>query len=123
MLKNEMTRVVHFEIVAENPEKIKEFYEKVFNWKFQKMNGDYWMIDTGEGGGINGGMVKKETSQQVQIDTIDVDNIDEYINKIKNNGGKILMEKRAIPRVGWLCNFKDAEGNIFSIMQRDEKAR
>jgi predicted enzyme related to lactoylglutathione lyase len=29
----------------------------------------------------------------------------------------------AIPGVGWLCYFKDTEGNIFGMMQNDPAAK
>ena len=31
-----MNRVVHFEILTENPEKLSKFYSNVFGWKFEK---------------------------------------------------------------------------------------
>jgi len=31
-----MPRVIHFEIVADNPERAMKFYEKVFGWEFNK---------------------------------------------------------------------------------------
>ena len=53
-----MPRVVHFEIAAHNPEKMKAFYENVFGWQFQKFPGpsDYWLITSGDPAspGING---------------------------------------------------------------------
>ena len=47
--------VVHFEIPANNPEKLSGFYKNLFGWKFEKMSlgegeqGDYWMIETKAG--------------------------------------------------------------------------
>ncbi len=42
--------IVHFEIPANNPEKLLEFYKNLFGWKIEKMSmremGDYWMIET-----------------------------------------------------------------------------
>ena len=56
-----MARVVHFEIPADQPERAIEFYSKIFGWQFQKWDGPmpYWMINTGEGPGINGGWVTR----------------------------------------------------------------
>ncbi len=36
--------VVHFEIPAQNIEKLKKFYEEVFNWKIIQAEGpiEYW---------------------------------------------------------------------------------
>ena len=59
-----MSRVVHFEIPADNPERIAEFYNKVLGWDIQKWEGpvDYWLISTGKETepGIHGGIARKK---------------------------------------------------------------
>ena len=55
-----MTRPVHFEILAEDPDKTVKFYEEVFGWEIGKWGeGDqgYWPVTTGSGDGINGGIL------------------------------------------------------------------
>jgi len=44
-----MNRVVHFEICAENPEQLAEFYKNTFGWTVTKWDGpvDYWLVTTG----------------------------------------------------------------------------
>lgn len=119
-----MTRVVHFDFEAEEPEKIVPFYEKAFGWRFEKWDGpmDYWLITTGKGKtGINGGMSPK--NQGVACNTIGVTDIDKLIKRIKQNGGNIINEKMAIPGVGWIAYFKDPEGNTWGIMQDDVYAK
>jgi len=58
-----MSRVIHFEIPAAEPDRAAAFYGKVFGWKFDKWPGpiEYWMVVTGKDGelGINGGMMRK----------------------------------------------------------------
>ena len=120
-----MPRVTHFEIEADEPEQLALFYEKVFGWKFEKWTGpmDYWMIMTGKNElGIDGGLLKKtETSKPVN--TIGVSSIDEYLKKIEENQGTILVPKKAIPGVGWTALFKDPHGNIFGLMEEDPTAK
>ena len=127
-----MPRVVHFEIEAENPERAAKFYTKVFGWKIEKWDGpmDYWMVVTGDKKepGINGGMYKRKekakgNDHNAYVCTIDVPSVDEYEKKIKANGGKITMPKSAIPGVGWFATATDTEGNCFSIMKTDMKAK
>ena len=45
-----MARVIHFELISKDIEKIIDFYTKVFGWKFEKWKGptDYWLISTGD---------------------------------------------------------------------------
>jgi uncharacterized protein len=127
-----MPRVVHFEIHAENPERAVRFYSALFSWEFTKWAGpqDYWLIKTGPDGqpGINGGMIKRHGSIDGQaviayVCTVDVPAIDEYIQKAEAGGGTVALPKMPIPGVGWLAYFKDTEGNIFGMMQRDAAAK
>ena len=120
-----MPRVCHFEINADDVERAAAFYTDVFGWKIQKWEGpfDYWMVMTGEGEGINGGMMKRPHPGASIVNTIDVPSVDEYVSKIKAKGGSMVMEKTAIPGVGYMAYFKDTEGNPFGIMETDESAK
>ena len=120
-------RIVHFEIPAEDPERAKKFYEKVFGWKIEKWEGpvDYWLITTGEEDepGINGAIMKKEDPNMYVYNTIEVPSFDEFKKKIEKNGGKMLTEKMAISGIGYFAYFKDPEGNQLGIMESDESAK
>jgi len=118
-----MPRVVHFEISAENPESTIKFYEETFGWKFEKWDGpmEYWMIRTGEGPGIDGGLTRREPTT-MDINTVGVEDLDAYVEKVKSNGGTIIMPRMAVPGVGWWAVFQDLEGNKFGIMQEDPAA-
>ena len=50
-----MSRVIHFELSMDNPERAIKFYSDVFGWDSEKWEGpmDYWMISTGKGEGID----------------------------------------------------------------------
>lgn len=121
-----MPRLVHFEMNVKDVKKTIKFYEEVFGWQFQKWDGpmDYWLIMTGDENepGIDGGLGYEEEGFPKVVNTIDVDDIDDVIKKIENNGGKIVNPKHAVPGVGWLAYFKDSEGVMSGIMQNDPKA-
>jgi predicted enzyme related to lactoylglutathione lyase len=123
---DKLGRVVHFDISSEEPEKTIEFYEKVFNWKFQNWGGpvDYWLITTGDESepGINGGLSKKGENAALKCPTIDVKDLDKTITMIVENGGKIIAPKMPVPKVGWLAYFEDPDGNLFGAMQDDPNA-
>ncbi|MDE2213175.1 MAG: VOC family protein [Patescibacteria group bacterium] len=122
-------RPIHFEIQADNAERAKKFYEKALGWKIEKtsMPGvgmDYWMINTGEGPGINGGLFKREdaTGKLNSFDcTILVDDLEKVITTIKANGGKIApwqgKEKWEMKGLGWFSRAVDTEGNVFGLLQ------
>ncbi len=122
-----MPRVTHFEIEAEKPERAIKFYEKVFGWKIEKWKGpiEYWLITTGkeDDPGIDGGLSKRTEAESPTVNTIDVPSVDEYVKKVEGNGGLIVRPKIAIPGVGWMAYFRDTEGNLFGMMERDDSAQ
>ena len=122
-----MPRVVHFEIPADDPDKLAEFYQKAFGWTFRKWDGpmDYWLVMTGPGDqpGIDGGMGRKSDGMSAVTNTLDVPSVDEYVAKIEEAGGTITVPKMAIPGVGWMAYFKDPDGNTFGIMEDDPSAK
>jgi predicted enzyme related to lactoylglutathione lyase len=122
-----MPRVVHFEINADNPERAAEFYSKVFGWKISKWDGPmpYWLVTTGEKGqpGIDGGIQKRTEPKGTTYNTVDVPDVDEFVNKIKRAGGKVLKPKNTIPGVGFFAYCEDTEGNIFGVLQPDMNAK
>ena len=119
--------IVHFDIPANDLEKLKTFYSKLFNWKIVRAPGpiEYYLIYTvpvDEQGmnirpGLNGGMYKKDVPELKPVNYILVGNIDEHIQKIKTLGGKITQSKQEIPEVGWIAVAIDPEGNPFALMQ------
>ena len=52
-----------------------------------------------------------------------MESVDEAVAGVKAHGGRIVMEKAAIPGVGWLAYFTDPEGNLFGLMQPDANAK
>jgi hypothetical protein len=45
------------------------------------------------------------------------------IKKIEQRCGKICVPKMAIPKIGWLAYGEDPAGNVFGIMEPNEKAK
>lgn len=125
-----MNPVVHFEMPAEDKERVKKFYETVFGWQMQQLGsemGDYIMASTTEidektqrpltPGAINGGFYQKGESGNTPHVVISVDSLDESINMVKQNGGEVQGEPMKIPGVGRFIMIKDTEGNRVGILQ------
>lgn len=118
-----MPRVVHFEIPCVEPERAAEFYRKVFDWKIEKWAGpmEYWMVTTGANGpGIDGGLMKRPGPVTT---TVDVESLDAAIEAVKKAGGKLLVDRTAIPTIGYMAQCADTEGNFFGLMQVDPNAK
>ncbi len=129
-----MSKVVHFEIPAERPERAVRFYEQVFGWKIEKWPGpiDYWLVSTvddgekdihGEGGpGIHGAIHGNEHFRTV-VNTIAVKDIDRSLEEVVKAGGKVLIPKGALPGRGYVSFAQDTEGNAFGLFQHDPSAQ
>jgi predicted enzyme related to lactoylglutathione lyase len=125
-----MHRPVHFEIHASDPERAVTFYTTVFGWSFERWGQrPYWVISTGHGLGIDGGLLPREGPEPEEgapvnafPNTIDIPELDLALTTVGQMGGKVVVPKYAIPGVGWLAYCKDTEGNIFGLMESDANA-
>ena len=126
-----MNPVVHFEMPAENMQRITDFYNDVFGWQSQIMGeemGNYVVVTTSEtddkgrpkmSGTINGGFYPKHEGKPPFCPSfvIAVDDINETIIKIKKANGKVLGDPVEIPGIGTYISFIDTEGNRLSILK------
>ena len=121
-----MNRFTYFELATDDVEKAAAFYRLVFGWKIQKWDGpfDYWQVITGDEStpGSNGGLMQAGGIFNGTINTIEVDDLDACIARVKANGGVIVREKRTIPGIGYQAYFKDSSGIVVGLHQTDPKA-
>jgi predicted enzyme related to lactoylglutathione lyase len=122
-----MPKPVHFEIPAENPERATKFFTDVFGWQFNSWGADqgYWLATTGAEGemGIDGAVMKRRDPAQPIVNSINVDSVDSYAEKIVAAGGQIVVPKMVVPSMGYVAYFKDTEGNIHGLWQHDPNAK
>lgn len=122
-----MSRIVHFEIPADDPERSIKFYEEVFGWTIEKWDGpiEYWLIMTGpeDQPGIDGGLTRRTDPEMGVENTIAVTSVDKAVTKVEAHGGQVIRLKMAVPGVGWTAYIKDTEGNIFGMMESDPDAK
>jgi hypothetical protein len=116
--------VVHWELWSENPERVSDFYRKVFDWEIRHIPGmNYHLVETGGTGGINGGIMtpKKGPWPGKLAFYIDVDDIDAYGEKIQKAGGKVVIEKVDVPGVGQFSLFEDPDGRVLGMWKQQPK--
>ncbi len=131
-----MSRVVHFEIQADDIERAKAFYAAAFGWTFedygQFVDSAYWGIVTGpdDEPGINGGLLQRPVSAPALaqgtnafVCTMGVGDYDETERRILAAGGQVAMPKMALTGMAWQGYYIDTEGNTFGIHQPDPDAR
>lgn len=120
---------VYFEIQANEPTRAIQFYNTIFGWNFEKMDGlpvDYWKINTENN---SGGLLQRpadtppiECGTNAFVCSFEVNDFDTTAKAIKEQGGTIALPKFAVPKICWQGYFIDTEGNTFGIFQPDEDA-
>ena len=128
--------IVHFEIPANDIEKLKKFYVDLFGWTMEKYPGPttYYLVGTVPVDektmmpirpGVNGGLYDRKDASMPemakQTNYISVESVEEYSKKIEALGGKIVVPKMEIPGIGWWALALDPEGNHFGILESMQK--
>lgn len=69
--------------------------------------------------GVNGGMFARKPEQEHlrTVNYITVEDIDKYLVKLSELGGKMLMPKQEVPTVGFIALAIDPDGNEFGLLQ------
>ena len=71
-----------------------------------------------ESGGINGGLLERGAyEQQVTSIFIKVNSIDNTTDKVKINGGTLILNKTPIADFAFIAQIKDTEGNLISLWE------
>lgn len=120
-----MPSIVFFEVPANDIDRAKGFYSDIFDWRISGMpEKDYCEIDTNDSIGITcGGMLKRAHPGQRIINYIAVSSVDEYSARVLELGGKVVLQKRAVPKAGYFAVCQDTEGNAFILWEKDDMAR
>ncbi|MHA1985450.1 MAG: VOC family protein [Promethearchaeota archaeon] len=118
-----------FNLPVDDMDRAKEFFSKTFGWSFMAtgMEGDHHFATTvptddnglpNVPGGINGGLLQRGAyEQQVTSIFIKVKSIDDTIDKVEKNGGKIIMTKAPIADFAFIAQINDTEGNLVSLWE------
>ena len=115
-----MGRIIHFEILGDDPVRLAEFYRQTLEWEVQSWDGGhpYVLLATGpkDEDGIDGAIMPRFFPQAV-INTALVESLDEALARIEAAGGKKVWGPNEIPNVGTHAYCEDPEGNMFGVIQ------
>lgn len=122
-----MDKVVHFEIPFDDAERAKAFYAETFGWQIMSMpEMGYHLCTTveldenrmpKEPGAINGGMMSREYGLKNPVIVINVDDINDALSRVRNQGGAVVREPIEVAEMGWAAYFTDPEGNVLGLWQ------
>ena len=119
--------IAHFAINADDVEKSRAFYARVFGWKFAAWGPPGFYQIEAKGSPVLGALqgrrelVKGQRTVGFEC-TFAVASIDATEKAVKAAGGKIVLDRSVIVGVGTLMFFADPDGNVFGAMQYDAAA-
>jgi len=121
-----MATIAHFEIPAGNVNRAREFYGKLFSWKFEDHGGNYLMGETREGKrghAIAVGLYRRGGAREDILNYIGVPSISAALTRTKALGGKVLTPKTAAEGYGYWAICQDTEGNRFGLWESNRRAK
>jgi len=119
-------QLVWFEIPADQPERARQFYGKLFDWNINPIPSltDYWHIETGgPEGATDGGLMRRKCADQRITQYIGVASVTRFLAKVVKLGGKVCQPKTAIVGMGYAALCKDTENNLFALWERNPNAK
>ena len=104
--------VTQWQILAKDPDRLEEFYTKLFDWKADRNNPlGYRMVDTGSKRGIHGGIWPSppEGHSFVQL-FVEVDDVEATAGRAQNLGGQLIIPPQKLPGGDEMAIIQDPEG-------------
>lgn len=114
----------HIEIPAADIERSREFYTILFGWKLNPIsNQGKSMMTMVPVNGISDSEVAvlltpKLNSEQEITHYIDVPNIEDYIKRVEDLGGEVIVPPTEVPNHGIFCLCLDPDKNVFGLWER-----
>lgn len=104
--------ITHIDIPVSDLDRAKEFYSGLFGWQIAAPPGfeDYpmWQAPNEISGG---GLAPRSDGFTQPRSYVEVDSIDETLEKVAASGGRVVMAKSPISDTSWWATFEDPDGN------------
>ena len=120
--------IVHFEVIGQDPQKLRSYYGDLFGWEFDtsapvaeavSQRGDYGFVNrntTPDGAGIPGGVGGGPGYAGHAIFYVGVPNVEAALQKAERLGGTRVMGPVKNPgKVLVVAHFTDPQGNLIGL--------
>ena len=111
--------VLHWQILAKDPDNAAEFYTSLFGWRVNAANSlGYRMVDTNSEG-VNGGIwpAPPEGVGMVSL-YVEVDDVSRHVARAIALGAKVIIPAQKLPDGDEMAVILDTEGIPFGLMRR-----
>ena len=109
--------LIHWELMVEDVERSKAFYEKLFDWTFEPAGPEYTLIQTGTEPG--GGLMKRPSDVAMSSlnSYFQVSDLDRTLQLAAEAGARVIVPRMEVPNIGWFAMFLDLDQIPIGIMQ------
>jgi predicted enzyme related to lactoylglutathione lyase len=112
--------VVHFEIGAQNADKVRAFYAALFDWHIDATNPSYDLIPESNGG-IGGGIMQIREGMHPYVTIyVGVDDLDATLKRVAELGGHHVFGPMPVPEIGEFAMFTDPEGHLIGLFRKED---
>ncbi len=117
-------KIVHWELMGEDGDKLAAFYENLFGWKGEGVPGfDKYNMVSADHSGLAGAVGSgNEHMPSYQTMYVEVDNVDEALGSAVSNGGAIVAPRTVIPGMVTFGLFNDPAGNLVGVVEEETPA-
>jgi uncharacterized protein len=108
-------RFVWHDLNTKDLDGAKRFYSEVFNWKFEKSDGEYAHIQAGDQ--MIGGMRKMSANEQQPpswLGYVQVDDVAATVAAIEKQHGRVYVKTTVMDKVGTFAVTADPTGGVFA---------
>jgi len=105
--------IQHIEWTTRDPERLRTFFGRIFDWQFRDAMPGYTMID-----GVGGIFDAPDPRMPLGVTPyVNVADLEETERRIRDAGGQIHKSKQEVPQRGWFTIFSDPDGNMLALWQ------
>ena len=107
-----------FEIACRDGVELRQFYERVFNWRFTQPDGaGYSQIDDGTENGVGGVLHEEQHGPIETLIYVRVPDLQKALDAAERLGGKTILPPTSTVGSRRIAQFEDPEGNIIGLVQ------
>ena len=112
--------VVHFEVIGKDPDTLRDYYGRLFGWKFTDPMGptDYSTVEDPDG--IGGGIGRAPEGYDGHVTFyVQVPDVGAALDQAESLGGRRMMGPDEVPGVGIVIGLlQDPEGHVIGVMSQ-----
>lgn len=112
--------VVHFEVIGQDPDKLRSYYGQLFGWEFSEPMGptDYTVLTNADG--IGGGIGAAPEGYDGHVTFyVQVPDVGAALDQAEGLGGQRMMGPDEVPGVGIVIGLmSDPEGRVVGLMSQ-----